>query len=129
MKYEELVKHIQTLPEYKALRKQVKPFKQIDITTLIPLKVSIQISWGISEPTVRDFYVDSYVHDHETRVHSDPTVREKILEQKKEVKAYLKSMKALVKREAKKAGVHKEGTLFTIDGIQSDPDDLMYELA
>ena len=129
MTYEEFVKHIQTLPEYKALKKQVKPFKEIDITTLVPLKVSVQISWGLSEPTLGDFYVDSYVHDHETRVHSDPTVRAKILEQKKEVKAYLKGMKALVKREAKKAGVHKEGTLFTIDGIQSDLDDVMHEIA
>lgn len=128
MTYEEFVNHIESLPEYKNLRKRMKPFKTINTVITVPTKVSVEVTWGLNEATPNDFDIDFYEYDIERQVHSDPALKAKIAEQKKAVKAYLKDMKALIKREAKKAGLHKEGILFTVQGGQVTLDNVFYSV-
>lgn len=131
MEYADFINHIESLEEYKELRKRKNQFKEISITPVVPLKVTVEITWGLNEPTPDDIDVYSYVHDHARRVYLDPVVKAKIAEQKNAAKEYLKDMKSLVKREAKKFGVRVQRNV----GFHSsetgvfDIEDILYGIA
>lgn len=102
--YPELLAHIESLDEYKVLRSRIHPYKIMEITVPVIFRVDVTLTWGENEATVKDIERDCVIWDDERIVFSDLLVKEKVAEQKNAVKAYLKDLKALVKREAKKLG-------------------------
>lgn len=123
MEYVDFINHIESLEEYKELRKRIQPYKIMEITAIpIIFRVDVTLIWGENEPSIKDIEKDCVIWDDERIVFSDPLVQEKVAEQKNAVKAYLKDLKALVKREAKRLK-------FSFESLDMYLDDAIYELA
>ena len=130
MTREEFVKHIKSLREYKELKKRVKPFMNMKFTAMIQLNVNVEteITERNNKPIIGDALVDWDTEKLQRRLLSDPEVKAKIREQENAIKSYIKEMKDLVKREAKKEGVHKEGALISMYGWTSTLENVIFEL-
>lgn len=105
MEYTDFIKHIESLEEYKELRERIHPYKKMKIIAPIIFRVDVTLTWGENEATVKDIEKDFFVWDDKRIIFSDLYVQQMVAEQKNAVKAYLKDLKALVKREAKKTGI------------------------
>lgn len=104
MTYPEFLSHIESLDEYKQMRDRIHPYKTLNFTVPILFSVDVMSIWGENEASVKDIVKYCDVWDEESIIYSDSLIKEKLTEQKNAVKAYLKDLKALVKREAKKLG-------------------------
>lgn len=130
MTYAQFLAHIESLEEYKDLRKRIHPYKIMEITAIpIIFRVDVTLIWGENEASIKDITKDCVIWDDERIVFSDPLVQEKIAEQKNAVKAYLKDLKALVKGEVKRLGLRlvKEGDESKMPSHLSLPGDINLE--
>lgn len=128
MTIHEFIDHIESLDEYTELRKRRKQIISLSVTAVIPLIVTVDITWGLNEPSVSDIETEFYVHEEKKKVLSDPWVKERLIEYKKEVKEYVKDMEALVKREAKKKGIYKHRVV-VLDGGNEEIEEIMMWIA
>ena len=123
MMHDAFVNHIRSLKEYKDLRARRKSIAENKFTVDVVFPTVVLLHWGINEPDEGDIERDFLIHDNDRRVFSDPAVKKKVAEHKASVKAYLKDMKALVRREAKKAGIP-----LTAESLDEDAPDLVVSL-